>query len=205
MMDTEKIIDYYESVDSVLAAAGRRFISELGPISKLKEKDYLSDLCESIVSQQLSVKAARTIWSRTHSVVDNWNDPLQIIESSLDDLRSCGLSAQKSQYVKNIAEAIVCEKLHIKDFDKMSNDDVIAELVQIKGIGLWTAEMFLIFTLARPDVFSGGDLGLRNAIKKLYVINDLSPKEATDLALKWSPYRSTACRILWKTLDNEPS
>ena len=203
-MDIDTILDYFETVDPILASAGRNIASRLTLPVRQPSKNYLSDLCESIVSQQLSVKAASTIWARTHGTVSDWNDPHMILLASTQDLRSCGLSGQKISYVKNIAEAILSHKLHLSRFDEMTDQETIDELVQIKGIGQWTAEMFLMFSLAREDIFSSGDLGLRNGIKKLYGLDSITPQIAHELSLKWAPYRSCASRILWKTLDNEP-
>lgn len=204
VMNSDKVLQHFESVDQILAETAKQHLSLLNPIVALKTDGYLSDLCQSIVSQQLSVKAASTIWSRTHAVVANWNDPTLILEADTEDLRSCGLSYQKASYVKNIAQSVAEGSLHVHDFDAMSDEDISRELIKVKGIGQWTTEMFLIFTLGRPDVFSSGDLGLRNAIKKLYGLVEVTPSIASDMAMKWSPYRSTACRLLWKTLDNEP-
>ena len=203
-MDINTILDYFETVDPILAHAGHEVITKLAPSVKQSSKNYLSDLCESIVSQQLSVKAASTIWARTHGTVGNWNDPHLIVSVLSEDLRACGLSGQKISYVKNIADAVLNQRLHLTKFDEMTDQETINELVQIKGIGQWTAEMFLIFSLGREDVFSSGDLGLRNGIKKLYDLELVTPHAAHELSLKWAPYRSYASIILWKTLDNEP-
>ncbi len=203
-MDIDTILDYFETVDPILAQAGREVATKLTLVIKQPSRNYLSDLCESIVSQQLSVKAASTIWARTHGTVRNWNDPNQIISARTEDLRTCGLSGQKIGYVKNIADAVLNQKLHLTRFDEMTDQETINELVQIKGIGQWTAEMFLMFSLGREDIFSSGDLGLRNGIKKLYSLESVTPQSAYEISLKWAPYRSCASRILWKSLDNEP-
>lgn len=203
-MDIDTILDYFETVDPILARTGREIASKLTPQVKQPSKGYLSDLCESIVSQQLSVKAASTIWARTHGTIRNWNDPNHIISARTEDLRTCGLSGQKIGYVRNIADAVLNQKLHLARFNEMTDQETIDELVQIKGIGQWTAEMFLIFSLGREDIFSSGDLGLRNGIKMLYSLESVTPRSANEISLKWAPYRSYASRILWKTLDNEP-
>jgi DNA-3-methyladenine glycosylase II len=117
-------------------------------------------------------------------------------------LRGAGLSGQKVSYVKNIARGMIEGILNPLSYSSIDEAEIIAELVTIKGIGVWTAEMFLIFTLGKQDVFSIGDLGLRNAIKLHY--GDMSPAEMLDLSEKWSPYRSYASLILWKSLDNAP-
>lgn len=204
-MDISIILKHLEHSDPTLATAGRMLGAELRLLTKQSPQNYLSDLCKSIVSQQLSVKAASTIWGRTHSVVLDWNNPQSILAPSIDELKAVGLSGQKAQYVKNIAESVLNKELHLTNLDNMSDKEVVEALVRIKGIGKWTAEMFLIFSLGRSDVFSSGDLGLRNGIKKLYDLSSVSTIEAESLAIKWSPYRSTACLILWGILDNKPS
>ena len=163
---------------------------------------FVSELCQTIVSQQLSVKAAATIWSRAKLLAENWDDPHSILKVEDTALRQAGLSCQKVSYVKNIARGVIDGTLNPARYSAMKEEDIIEELVKIKGIGLWTAEMFLIFALGRKDVFSHGDLGLRNAIKKHY--GDLSSEQIVELSSSWSPYRSYASLLLWKSLDNEP-
>lgn len=118
-----------------------------------------------------------------------------------EKIRNAGISFSKINYIKSVANAFVSDLIDIEKIRKQSDKEVIAELTQIKGIGRWTAEMILIFTLERPDVFSIGDLGLRNAITSLYGITD--QKEMIRLAETWSPHRSTACWYLWRSLENK--
>jgi DNA-3-methyladenine glycosylase II len=204
-MNSDRVLEHFDSVDPIMAKVVKPYIATLAPLFAHGTDGYLSDLCESIVSQQLSVKAASTIWLRTHAVVEDWNNPLMILEADTEELRGCGLSYQKASYVKNIAGAVAEGSLHVGKFDAMTDEEISQELIKIKGIGQWTTEMFLIFTMGRSDVFSAGDLGLRNAIKKLYGLTEVTPSIAQEMATKWSPYRSVASRVLWKTLDNEPS
>lgn len=115
---------------------------------------------------------------------------------------SVGMSNSKAKYVKNLAEAVINKKLDLKKFDKMSDDNIKAELVKVKGIGPWTAEMFLMFTLHRPDVFSPGDLGLRKAIKRIYGFKkDPSSRTVSRIVSKWVPYRTFASLVLWESLE----
>ncbi|HYK08387.1 MAG TPA: DNA-3-methyladenine glycosylase [Candidatus Eisenbacteria bacterium] len=195
------------------------------------------NLIESIVSQQLSVKAADTIYSRfltlfrknagvarvgdpqNLSGVNEMNEagfggderqdpqinifptPKQILAMPDETIRSAGISFQKISYIKSVADAFLSDLIDIKKIQHMSDEEVIAALTQIRGVGKWTAEMILIFTLGRPDVFSLGDLGIRNAITKLYGITD--KEKMLKLSESWIPYRSTACWYLWRSLENK--
>ena len=196
------IYDFFRHTDPILA----RLVEQYGSYVKLPEKrsheHFVAELCETIVSQQLSVKAAATIWSRAKLLADDWSNPRAILEIKDELLRSAGLSGQKVSYVKNIAAGALDGTLNPESYSLITEADIINELTQIKGIGVWTAEMFLIFTLGKTDVFSISDLGLRNAITKHY--GDLSRAEIQTLSETWSPYRSYASLVLWKSLDNEP-
>lgn len=163
----------------------------------------LRDLVESIISQQLSVKAAATIYKRFLALYGGkFPSAQRIIKTPPARIRSCGVSGSKSAYIKNVARAFAAGHLDRKYLAKMTDEEVRERLVAIKGVGQWTAEMFLIFSLARPDVFSPGDVGLQNAIRKQY---GKKPKPATmeRLSRRWSPYGSYASRLLWKSLDDK--
>jgi len=163
----------------------------------------MRELIESIISQQLSVKAADTIFARFVGLFSDGEFPTakQIVTMEDERIRSAGISYAKVTYIKSVANAFVSDLIDIEKIRKQSDEEVITELTQIKGIGQWTAEMILIFTLNRPDVFSIGDLGLRNAITKLYGITDR--KEMLALSETWKPHRSTACWYLWRSLENK--
>lgn len=168
-----------------------------------RSKFLMRQLIESIISQQLSVKAADTIFARFIGLFPKGNFPTQEMILSMDDekIRSAGLSFAKIRYIKSVADAFLSDLLDIDKIRKQSDEEVISELTQIKGIGRWSAEMILISTLKRPDVFSIGDLGLRNAIERLYGISDR--KEMLKLSETWKPYRSTACWYLWRSSENK--
>ncbi len=169
-----------------------------------KSATLMQSLIKSIISQQLSVKAADTIYKRFVDLFDTKDFPKAeaILEMDDEKIRGAGLSYAKIKYVKSVAHAFVSDLIDIEKVREQSDEEVIIELTQIKGIGRWTAEMILLFTLQRPDVFSIGDLGLRNAIIKLYGITD--QKEMVQLSENWKPYRSTACWYLWRSLENTP-
>ncbi len=160
------------------------------------------ELIESIISQQLSIKAADTIFGRFKELFGKtFPTPKQVLNMEDEKIRACGLSFAKVSYVKSVANAFISDLIDIEKIRKQSDEEVIQELTQIKGVGQWTAEMILIFTLKRPDVFSIGDLGLRNAIIKLYGITDR--KEMLNLSETWKPYRSYASWLLWRSLENK--
>jgi DNA-3-methyladenine glycosylase II len=161
-------------------------------------------MMKSVVSQQLSVRAADTIYTRFIALFGSVDFPKaeQILAMEDEKLRGAGLSYAKISYIKSIANAFVSDLIDQEKVKKQSDEEVIQELIQIRGIGKWTAEMVLIFALQRPDIFSIDDLGVRNAITKHYGITDR--KEMITLSEQWKPYRSYACWYLWKSLENAP-
>ncbi|HEX8965288.1 MAG TPA: DNA-3-methyladenine glycosylase [Patescibacteria group bacterium] len=168
-----------------------------------RSKFLFEDLIESIISQQLSIKASDTIFKRFQALfkTKSFPKPKDILEKSDEELRTAGISFQKISYLKSVAHAFVSDLVDIKKIKTMTDQEVIDSLTQIKGVGKWTAEMILIFTLNRPDVFSIGDLGLRNAIAKLYGIID--KQKMIELSETWKPHRSTASWYLWRSLEND--
>jgi DNA-3-methyladenine glycosylase II len=173
------------------------------PNFKDRSKFLMRELIEAIISQQLSVKAVDTIFARFVDLFpdDEFPTAEKILEMDDQKIRSAGISFSKITYIKSVANAFVCDLIDIEKIKKQSDEEVIVELTQIKGVGRWTAEMILISTLNRPDVFSIGDLGLRNAITKLYGITDRN--EMLHLSEKWKPHRSTASWYLWRSLENK--
>ncbi|MDE2025879.1 MAG: DNA-3-methyladenine glycosylase 2 family protein [Patescibacteria group bacterium] len=160
------------------------------------------DLIESIISQQLSVKASDTIFKRFKLLFKHktFPSPQEVLETNEQNIRTAGISFQKISYIKNIATAFANDKINIEEIKNMTDEEVILYLTKLKGVGKWTAEMILIFTLNRPDVFSLGDLGLRRAVERLYGITD--HKEILTLSETWKPNRSTASWYLWRSLEN---
>ncbi|HMQ02126.1 MAG TPA: DNA-3-methyladenine glycosylase [Candidatus Doudnabacteria bacterium] len=168
-------------------------------------RTHFEALVEAIISQQLSVKAADTIFARFVALFprSKFPKPEAVLKLSLAKFRAVGISGQKSLYIKDLSARIVSRELKLNSLHKLDNEAVIDELTKVKGIGRWTAEMFLMFTLRRPDVFSTGDLGLRNAIQKLY--NMKTPpteRQLERISKRWVPHRTTAARYLWKSLEN---
>ncbi len=166
--------------------------------------DYFAELAQSIISQQLSVKAAATIFARFKNVTDL--QPQKALAITEAQQKEIGLSGQKARYIRDLAEHFVNDPAVFDHLDTLSDEGVIAELTKVKGTGTWTAQMFLMFTLNRPDVFAPDDLGLQNAIAKVYDLPARPTRaEALQRAEFWAPYRTTACLHLWHLLDNKPS
>lgn len=158
-------------------------------------------LCRSILGQQLSVKAAQTIFDRFEKLFEKGINPEDLLKNQNDNLRACGISYTKISYLKDLAHKTLSEEIDLHGLKNFSNKEVIETLVKVKGIGAWTAEMFLMFSLGRSDVFSYGDLGLRNAIQKLYKLKQKpTEKQMEKLTKKWSPYKTYASMILWRSL-----
>lgn len=184
-------------------------ITKYGPCSIRPHKDYYRELVDSIISQQLSVKAAAAIEKRFVALWDgNYPSPEQILQKDIEDFRAAGLSYAKGNYVRDIARHILDGELKLDQLDDLSNEEVTAELVAIKGIGEWTAHMFLMFCMGRSDVFPTGDLGIKNGMRALYGFKDVpTVEQMREKAVKssWHPYESIACWYIWKSLDNEPA
>jgi DNA-3-methyladenine glycosylase II len=168
-----------------------------------KPKQYFLSLCQDIISQQLSDKAAMTIGNRFEALFPKKNiAPQHVLAVKDETLRQVGMSWSKASYVKNIAQAFLAGELKAAELQKLPDEEVITKLVKIKGIGRWTAEMFLIFSLGREDVFSHGDLGLRRAIEKLYRLTNPTQQQVETIIQTWSPYRSYGCLALWRSLED---
>lgn len=170
--------------------------------------DYYRALVDSVIGQQLSVKAAATIKQRFRALFSTtFPEPAAILEKSIEQLRSAGLSNAKAHYVQDLAQHIVNGKLSFDALGSMTNDDIVKMLTDVKGVGEWTAHMFLMFCVGRSDVLAVGDLGIRSAIRHLYKLDRLpTSQEVTDIAKvnHWHPYESIACWYLWYSLDNKP-
>jgi DNA-3-methyladenine glycosylase II len=192
--------------DPVLAAIIRRH----GPcqLGAVRDRfDHFSMLVRAIVFQQLSTKAATTIHDRLIGSLPAGPPPTPAALASLtdDQLRAAGISRQKARYLRDLCEKVGRGDVPLADIESLSDEEVIAALTQVKGIGRWTAEMFLIFRLQRPDVLPLDDLGIVNAVRKAYGLRKRpKPERLRKLGEAWKPYRSIASWYLWRSLDNEP-
>ncbi len=169
------------------------------------KKNLFLELLASIIGQQLSVKAGDTIEKRFLALFETSGPtPENIIKVPDDTLRACGLSYGKIKYIKGVCEAVITGKMDFESLRNLPDEEVVERLIVLKGVGRWTAEMFLMFSFGREDVFSLGDLGLRNAVAKHYGVDRDNLKKIEEISQQWKPYRSLASRYLWKSLDNEP-
>jgi len=161
----------------------------------------------AIVGQQLSVHAARAIYGRlTARFGERPPTPQEILDDEPEELRAAaGLSRAKVSYLRSLAEHVISGELELERLDALTDEDVIAELTAVKGLGVWSAQMFLMFHLERPDVLPVGDLGIRRAIERAYALDALPEPAAIErIAEPWRPHRTLACRYLWRSLQNEP-
>ncbi|RYY72125.1 MAG: DNA-3-methyladenine glycosylase 2 family protein [Chitinophagaceae bacterium] len=185
----------------------RKILADQDAVELTQRKNIPLRLCASIMSQQLSTKVAKIIFHRFLELYGGKEPtPQQIADTPFETLRGIGLSNAKTQYVLNVAQFAIDQKLDDKKLSKMSNEELIALLTQIKGVGQWTVEMLLMFTLGREDVFAVDDFGIQSAMKKLYKLDDSNKKEFKEkmkqIAAKWSPYRTYACLHLWQWKDD---
>jgi len=193
-----KAVIHLKSCDPVLAA----IIEQVGPFRMEFGEPTFHSLAESILYQQLNGRAAETIFNRFTGLAGDPLTPEGILALSEAQLRGVGLSRQKSAYLRDLAEKTRSGLLDFSQLGSLSDEDVIQHLTQVKGVGVWTAHMFLMFTLRRPDVLPTGDYGIQAAMKKHYRKRKL-PKPAVmeKIAKRWEPYRSVACWYLWRSLD----
>ena len=209
-MTTERNIQLQQAADHLSQNDPRLapIIAQCGPCTIEPHNNYYRELVDAIISQQLSIKASAIIIKRFVALFgDEFPSPEKILERDIDELRAVGMSRSKANYVLDLATHILDGKLQPEKLPSLSNEEVIRELTAVKGIGEWTAHMFLIFSLGRLDVLATGDFGVRMAMKRLYELKDLpKPDEMCTIAEKfsWHPYESVACWYLWKSLDNEP-
>jgi DNA-3-methyladenine glycosylase II len=189
----------------------RRLMEERGPIDPAIDRrgsrpDPWEAVARAIVGQQLSTRAARSIWEKLQALFGGKTPtPEQLLRRRPQTLRKAGLSNAKVGFLRDLAARVKDGRLDLKRIAKLPDEDVVAELIEVKGVGSWTAEMFLIFHLGRPDVVSLGDLGIRRAVQIAYGMKDLpGPEELEKLAEEWRPHRTLACLYLWRSLDNTP-
>jgi len=183
----------------------KKLIPKFGPVHLINRDDPFTTLARSVVGQQISVTAAQAIWKRVEGACPTLA-PQQFIKVGPAKLQSCGLSKRKSEYILDVAQHFVSGALHVDSWTSMEDEAVIAELTQIRGIGRWTAEMFLIFNLSRPDVLPLDDLGLIQAISVNYFSGEpVTRSEAREVAANWEPWRTVATWYMWRSLYPVPA
>lgn len=198
----KKILDHFKKVDPILYLA----INRIGNIPIIKPRDpeeYLAALCREIILQQLSDKAGDAIYQRFLSLFPKGKVTLKYVLKLKDEqIRGVGPSWSKVSSIKDLALKVLKKELIFDNLHKLEDEKVIVELTKVKGIGRWTSEMFLMFSLAREDIFSHGDAGLKRALEELYKLENPTKQQIEEIVMKWSPYKTYACLILWRTLDS---
>ncbi len=185
-------IEYLKKRDKKLGAA----IDRIGIIERRVVPDPFAALVMSIVSQQISSKAADTVCNRLREMLVEIT-PENVVNASLDEIQKCGMSVRKANYIRGIGDAVVSGDLDIAGFNELPDEEIIRQLVSLSGVGLWTAEMLLIFSLGRPDVLSWGDLAIRRGMMNLYGLKSLPKEQFERYRKRYSPYGSVASLYLW--------
>lgn len=188
----QKEIDYLKKRDKILGKA----IDEIGMIKREVIPDLFTALIRNIIGQQISSKAASIIWNR---VKEHFTEitPETIVKATNEEIQQCGISARKVDYIKGVAQAVVQGELNLHELHTLPDDEVIKRLSSLKGVGVWTAEMILIFSMQRPDVVSWGDLGIKRGMMALYGLEELTREQFEKYKKRYSPYGSVASLYLW--------
>lgn len=194
------VLEHFKKVDRILYTAA---LTQNRPLRLQPRTSYFEDLCDSIIGQQLSTRVGDVISARFRTLFpDDTIEPETVSKLPIETVRSIGISNAKAKYIIDLGTKVVQGQVTLDNFENMSNEEIMTELTKVKGIGPWTVEMFLMFTLGRPDIFSTGDLGLKRAIQKLYGIeNEPTARDLQKISSKWKPYRTYASMILWRTLE----
>ena len=197
---TKQAVRHLKRVDRIFA----KIIPKIVLKERKAHKRYFESLAVAIINQQLSTKASATIEKRFITIFgsNKFPKPEEVLKKRDATLRKAGLSFQKISYIKSLAKLIYGNEINFSKFRNLSDEEIILNLTQVRGVGRWTAVMFLMFCLNRPDVFSHGDLGLKNAVKKWYRLEQhIHPKKYQTLVESWEPYRTTAAHYLWASLN----
>ena len=207
-VEVDEAFDHLCGCEPVIGA----LVKAHGPMDQEERRrgrldDAYGALLRAIVGQQLSVKAARTIYDRLCGLYgDRTPAPQELLATDPDELRTVGLSRAKAGYLRDLAQHVEDGELDLEALPKLTDEEVVAMLTEVKGLGQWTADMFLMFHLRRPDVLPVGDLGIRKAVQLAYGLDGLpDANELTELAERWRPHRTLACLYLWASLDNAPA
>ena len=193
----DKVKKHFKAVDPILYSTIREEFS----LTLVDDpKNYFQNLCRSIIHQQLSTKVGEVIFQRFNNLFNKTLTPEKVLKAPDEKIRTIGISYTKIKYIKDLAQKIIDKQIVLADLPNLKDMEVIEILTQVKGIGVWTSEMFLMSSLGREDIFSHGDFGLKRAIEKLYKLENPSMEIVEEISLKWSPYRTYASRILWNSL-----
>lgn len=197
--DHNAAVSYLRNADPKLSAV----IDQVGPCRLKRKGGTFQLLADSIISQQISTHAARTIRAQLRAAMPSQRITANgLLSLSDEDLRSAGISPQKQKYLRDLAQHSLDGRVNFRRLARISDERVIEELIQVKGIGRWTAQMFLMFGLGRPDIFAPADLGLQNAIMKIYRLRQRpDERRLLQIAGQWAPHRSVASWFLWRSLE----
>ncbi|MDC1029353.1 DNA-3-methyladenine glycosylase 2 family protein [Euryarchaeota archaeon] len=205
MVQLGGVPEYWDKAKKELSAKDNilsELIEQYDDLELISRGDLFYTLIRSIIGQQISVKAASTVWSRLSEKVGEII-PENILSQSTDELRNCGLSGKKVEYIRGISES--WNDYSNYEWEKMDDEEIVKKLIQLRGVGRWTAEMILIFTLLRPDIFPIGDIGMIRGIEKTYNSGEkMSMDEIYGISEKWKPWRTVACCYMWSAVDPEP-
>lgn len=198
-------LDPWADAVSHLSSSDTRWLAiveRVGPCALRPRKDRFGTLVRAIIGQQISTKAAASIDAKLRGQVGDPHDPIKLLAAGEETLRGCGLSGVKARYVLNLSEAVASNRLPLKRIGTWEDEAIIERMTEIKGIGRWTAEMFLIFALNRPDVLPVHDLGIRVGLRDFHGLDELpQPKHCAPLAEAWKPYRTVAMWYLWRNIE----
>lgn len=189
----KKEIEYLKVKDLKLGQA----IDRIGMIKRQVNSDIFSALISSIISQQISTKAAKTVENRLIDLIGSLN-PENIYKTEIEEIQACGMSTRKAGYIKNTAQAAISNEIDFDNLYKLDDEDVIKELIKLKGVGTWTAEMLLIHSLERSDVLSYKDLGIRRGLERLHGLEDITKEEFKIFKDKYTPFATVASIYLWE-------
>jgi DNA-3-methyladenine glycosylase II len=199
---TKEAVNHFHKTDKILYG----LMQKVGPIEVIKPRRpdvYFQSLCREIIGQQLNGKVARVIFDRFTKLFPEQNiTPERTLKLPDTKIRAAGMAWSKVEAIRDLAKNVVEGEVNLKSLKDLDDEQVMNELVKVKGIGPWTAQMFLMFTLGREDVFSNKDLGLQKAIRKLYKVEP-TPEKLEMITRKWSPYKTYASRVLWKSQDKD--
>ncbi|MDY7578631.1 DNA-3-methyladenine glycosylase [Herbaspirillum sp. RTI4] len=202
-----RVPDYWEQAKSELMKRDRimrKLIPQFGDLHLTGRSEAFATLARSIIGQQISTKSAEAVWQRFLLVCPKCS-PAQVLKAGNENLALCGLSKRKAEYILDLAEHFKAKRVHADKWIEMADEDVIAEMIQIRGIGRWTAEMFLIFNLLRPNILPLDDVGLLKGISNNYFSGEpVSRSDAREVAANWEPWRTVATWYLWRSLEPVP-
>ncbi len=195
------VLDHFQKTDPILFSVAKRV--DIEDMESGETEDYFHSLCHEIIGQQLAKNAASAIFDRFNKLFASERiTPEETVKLTEETIRNVGASWSKARSIMDLAQRIVDGTLNLKNLTCLDDSQVVESLTRVKGIGPWTAQMFLMFTLGREDIFSHGDLGLKKAMLKLYSLNENATQdEIEQITRKWSPYRTYACRMLWEYSD----